>query len=44
MTKKFSDFGLNQKLVDSLKEIGFYNSTSIQEKIIPLVLKGKNVV
>ncbi|MBO8441467.1 MAG: DEAD/DEAH box helicase [Firmicutes bacterium] len=44
MTKKFSDFGLNQKLVDSLKEIGFYNSTSIQEQIIPLVLKGKNVV
>ena len=31
-------------MVDSLKEIGFYNSTSIQEKIIPLVLKGKNVV
>ncbi len=36
--------GLNQPLMESIKEQGFEEPTEIQEKAIPLVLQGKDVI
>ena len=40
----FTKFGLNQKLLDAIKEMGFSTPTQIQERTIPLLLEGKDVV
>ena len=41
---KFEDFGLSHKLLEVIKRLGFDSPTSIQEKSIPLILKGKDVI
>ncbi len=41
---KFSDFNLKKELLKRLEEIGFEKPSPIQEKAIPFVLEGKDVV
>jgi ATP-dependent RNA helicase RhlE len=40
----FSDLGLSAKTLDYLKKISFHTPTPIQEKAIPVALKGKDVL
>jgi ATP-dependent RNA helicase DeaD len=40
----FADMGLKKDLVQTLKSAGFIEALEVQERIIPLVLKNKNVV
>lgn len=42
--KKFEELGLSRELSDILKSEGIENPTEIQEKAIPLALKGKDIV
>lgn len=41
---KFEDFGLSHKLLETVKRMGFEAPTVIQEKSIPLIIKGKDVI
>ncbi len=41
---EFKDMNLKPELVESLKKIGFYAATEVQEKVIPELLKGKSVI
>ena len=41
---KFSELGLDKNLLKIIGEVGFDSPTEIQEKAIPLVLKGKDVI
>ena len=34
----FKDLGVDEKILDSIKEIGFEHATPVQEKVIPLLL------
>lgn len=40
---KFKAFNLDQKLLNSLCELGYTDCTAVQEKVIPLALKRKNL-
>ena len=40
---RFEDFGLNEKLLQSIQELGFKKPTYIQERTIPVVLDKKDV-
>jgi ATP-dependent RNA helicase DeaD len=40
----FSDFNLKKEILRRLDEIGFEKPSPIQEKAIPLVLEGKDIV
>ena len=40
----FSEFSLNQNVLDSLAKAGYVEPTKIQEEVIRAVLEGKNVV
>lgn len=40
----FSDLGLPQKLSQSLEKLGYKNPTPIQEKTIPLLLEGRDIL
>jgi len=42
--KEFEKLGLNQELLKVLKEEGFEKPTEIQEKSIPLLLKGRDLI
>ena len=42
--KIFADFKLQPYLLDAIKEINFHQPTPVQEKVIPLILKGESVV
>ena len=41
--KKFTDFGLNDTLLDALFYMNFEEATEIQEKAIPTILSGKDL-
>jgi len=41
---RFEDFKLNKQLLDAVKEAGYESPTPIQEKAIPLVLEGHDVM
>lgn len=41
---KFTDFQLKDFLQQALKEINFYQPTEVQERLIPVVLAGKDLV
>ncbi len=41
---KFTDFNLKKSLQEGLNKINFYETTPIQEKVIPLLLNYKNVI
>ncbi len=42
--EKFTKLGLSKELTDVLNEFGFKEPTEIQEKSIPLALKGKDII
>ena len=41
---KFKDFGLNETLLDALFHMNFEEATEIQEKAIPYILSGKDLI
>ena len=41
---KFEDFELSKNIKKALKDIGYENATSIQEKAIPEILKGRDLI
>ncbi len=41
---KFSEFNLKPSLQEGIKKIGFYETTEVQDKIIPMLLKHQNVI
>jgi len=42
--EKFRELGLSKELTDVLKQSGFEKPSEIQEKAIPIVMKGKDVI
>ena len=40
----FGDFGLNEQLVDTIASMGLHTPSPIQDQIIPLILKGNDVI
>ncbi|MGV8131443.1 MAG: DEAD/DEAH box helicase [Candidatus Pacearchaeota archaeon] len=42
--EKFENLGLSEDLLDAIEREGFVNPSEIQEKTIPLVLAGKDVI
>ncbi|MAV93660.1 MAG: DEAD/DEAH box helicase, partial [Candidatus Marinimicrobia bacterium] len=40
--RSFNKFGLNQNILDSIKELKFKNPTSIQDKVIPQILSSEH--
>jgi len=41
---KFSDLGLNEQIIEAIGYMGFENATPIQEKAIPIILNGKDII
>lgn len=41
---QFTEFNLNQQLIQSLRRINFITATPIQEQAIPAILSGIDVV
>ena len=41
---EFNKLGLNAKIVEALKQNGYSYPTEIQQKTIPLILDGKDIV
>lgn len=41
---KFTDFGLNDSLLEALSYMGFKEATPIQEQAIPKILEGKDLI
>jgi ATP-dependent RNA helicase RhlE len=41
---EFSTLGLNTKIIQAVKEKGYTNPSVIQEKAIPIILKGRDVM
>ena len=41
---KFTGFNLKPFIIEAVKDLGFYQPTEIQERIIPLALKGESVI
>ena len=44
MVEKFKQLGISETSLKAIKELGFEEPSEIQEKSIPLVLKGKDVI
>lgn len=42
--KQFSDFNLKDSTYDFIRRCGFSEPTDIQEKIVPLALRGKDII
>jgi ATP-dependent RNA helicase RhlE len=40
----FSEFGFNAKLLEGIEAIGFNAATPVQEKAIPVILEGKDLI
>lgn len=41
---KFTGFHLKPFIIEAVKDLGFYEPTEIQERLIPLALKGESVI
>lgn len=41
---KFIEFGLNKKVLEAISYMGFENATPIQEKTIPEIMDGRDVI
>jgi ATP-dependent RNA helicase DeaD len=41
---EFSEISINKKIIDKLNSIGFKNMTEIQEKCLPEIINGRDVV
>lgn len=44
MSKTFEDFGFNKQVLNAISDAGYTNPTPIQEKAIPPVLNGQDVL
>lgn len=40
----FNEFGLDERLMEGIEAINYETATPVQEKVIPLVLAGKDVI
>jgi len=40
----FESFGLKKEILEGIREAGFKVPSPIQEQVIPLILKGKDVI
>jgi len=40
----FSEFGLNDQLIEAISHIGFEKATPIQEKAIPAIIEGRDLI
>jgi superfamily II DNA/RNA helicase len=40
----FNGLGLSESIVKAIQELGFTKPTPVQEKTIPLILKGKDII
>jgi ATP-dependent RNA helicase RhlE len=40
----FKEFGLHESLVEGIEATGYENATPVQEKVIPLILSGKDII
>ncbi len=40
----FKEFGLHESLVEGIEATGYENATPVQEKVIPLILEGKDLI
>lgn len=40
----FNDFGLDSDILESIKKLGYENPSEVQEKVIPLILKNKDII
>ncbi|MBN2478500.1 DEAD/DEAH box helicase [Candidatus Micrarchaeota archaeon] len=41
---KFKELGISSKTIDALESIGYDEATEVQEKAIPMILQGKEVI
>jgi ATP-dependent RNA helicase RhlE len=41
---KFNEFGFDERLMEGIDAINYENATPVQEKVIPLVLAGKDLI
>ena len=41
---EFKDFGLNKNILEALQEVGYSAPTPIQQKAIPIIIEGKDLV
>ena len=41
---KFSDLGLNPKILQAIEELGYETPTPIQENAIPPIIEGRDLV
>ncbi|NML19638.1 DEAD/DEAH box helicase [Pseudoflavitalea sp. G-6-1-2] len=41
---KFTEFGLDDSLIESIAATGYEEATPIQEKVIPIILKGHDLI
>ena len=44
MVEKFKQLGISEHTLDAIRVLGFEDPSEIQEKSIPLVLEGKDVI
>lgn len=44
MDKQFSDFGIGEEIIKRLSAAGITSPTAVQQKIMPLVAEGKNLM
>jgi len=44
MVEKFKQLGISEHTLNAIRELGFENPSEIQEKSIPLVLRGEDVI
>lgn len=41
---KFTEFGLDQRLIDGIEAIGFETATPVQEQVIPPIMQGRDII
>jgi ATP-dependent RNA helicase RhlE len=41
---KFNEFGLDESLIEGINASGYENATPVQEKVIPIILAGKDLI
>lgn len=41
---KFKDMNLRQQTLDALRDMGYESPTKVQEKVVPSIIQGRNVV
>ena len=44
MKKEFNELGLSQQCLDAIEKLGYDNPTPVQEKAIPIILEGHDLI